>query len=237
MGLGNLLRGRIHLAVTFWVWAVGGTIIIKIGWNWVLRIAVDNGDNIVLSAGLIYASTIFALIWSAFITISVLNSSGLFGRSIWGWSATFITALGIIIPAYITINLFFCVEKSWEDLERQVLLAHNTISKDMGEKLRITKIDSLIFDHSITFSMNIDATSLNRTSFHRGHETEVIRAYCPEFSELLVYPAESVRFLFFANDGGHALITQLPSNCGVKTYNLGPADINLPRAFYFQTRW
>lgn len=237
MGLGNLLRGKIDLAVTFWVWAVAGTIIVKIGWNWVLRIAVENDDNMVLSDGLIYASTIIALICSVFLTISVFNSSGQYGRSIWGWSATFLTALGIIIPAYITINLLFSVEKTWEDLERQILVAHAAISQDMGEKLQITKIGSLIFDHSVTFSMNLDVPSLNRTSFHRGSQTANIRAHCSEFSELLVYPVESVRFLFFANDGGHALITQLPSNCGVTTYSLGPSDIILPRAFYFQTRW
>lgn len=234
----GLLRGKINLPITFWVWAVGGTLIVRFLWSALFALALPNNVDATAQNGIVYGSMLVILIWSIFIAVAVFNSAGQFGaRSIWGWTASLIAIAGISVPLYMTISLFFGVEKTWDDIETDIAQANIELPMPLGEGLLLTGIRSNSYDRSVTFLIDIDTPSITRRTFDRKVATNKVLAHCDVFADLLYYPTETARFVFNALDESNALVLQFPSHCGIEIYKLGPSSDFLPRAFYFQARW
>lgn len=238
MELLNLLRGKTNLAITFWGWAICGTFIVKLLWDALFELVVPNHIDASAHTWLIYGTQLAVLSWSILIAIAVFNSAGQYGRrSVWGWAATLVAVAGIFVPLYISIILFTGLDKTWEDVERDVINANSKLPKAIGESLILTRVRSDFEDNSVTFILAFDAPTISRQTFDRKAETNKVLAHCDQFANLLYYPVETARFVFKALDESNALVLKFPTDCGIKIYKLGPNNNFLPRAFHFQARW
>ncbi len=214
--LRDLLAGKQGLAVTYWLWGVVGSVIVTALVYVAIIFSVQLVNQPVAHNALIYGISGFAIAWSVFVCVAVINASTYERtRGIWGWLATILAVLGILgalRSAAVTVG---ALPLSFRDIESSVQAENLGLPVIIEEGLSLVRMETNRQDHSITYHYGIDAPTFDPDAVDRVELKKSVLEGCEDFEDWLAGPVKKIIMVWSATDGASFQTEIVPADCGV----------------------